>query len=75
MLEEITSQTLSRLRVQRAAFMKDMRLFKKYFAKNESLFAEAAKAHFALLSRHKEIVGGLEKDVNVLTEGFLQTLG
>ena len=55
--------------------MKDMRLFKKYFTKNESLFGEAARAHVALLSKHKRIVGGLEKDVNILTEGLLQTLG
>ena len=75
LLESITTQTLTRLRAQRVAFMKDMRLFKKYFTKNESLLIEAAKSHFTLFCRHKEIIGGLEKDVNVLTEGFLQSLG
>ena len=75
MLENITTQTLTRLRAQRVAFMKDMRLFKKYFTKNESLLMEAARSHLTLLSRHKEIIGGLEKDVNVLTEGFSQSLG
>ena len=75
MLENITSQTLTRLRAQRVAFMKDMRLFQKYVTKNETLFVEATRAQLTLLSRHKEIIGGLEKDVNVLTEGFLQSLG
>jgi hypothetical protein len=37
----INSQTLTRLRAQRVA-LKDMRLFKKYFTKNESLLIEAA---------------------------------
>lgn len=55
--------------------MKDMRQFKKYFSKNESLLMETAKAHRMLLSKHKEMMGGLEKDVSILTDGFLQSLG